>query len=204
MNYYVQVAAADLSLTAGMFLRPGFLQAKQCEGLCEELAAGEACSARVVFGGKESSRAERRSKRAEGSTDSIELISGGLLALKPELEEHFQTKLDTFEKPQFLLYEEGDYFGYHFDGLADATGPAYLRRRIISIVLFLNRQSAVERAKEFAGGLLTLYGLEGDQEARSVKPETGLLVAFPSRTYHKVEPVTRGKRFTAVSWYSAR
>ena len=45
------------------------------------------------------------------------------------------------KQPQFLAYDEGDHYDYHFDGLPNARGPEFLRRRIVSVVLFLNVMS---------------------------------------------------------------
>jgi SM-20-related protein len=34
-----------------------------------------------------------------------------------------------------------------------------------------------------------------------VQGETGALIAFPSEMLHEVTPITRGERFTIVSWF---
>jgi predicted 2-oxoglutarate/Fe(II)-dependent dioxygenase YbiX len=34
-----------------------------------------------------------------------------------------------------------------------------------------------------------------------VRPEEGMLLAFPPDLLHEVSRVTRGERFAAVSWY---
>jgi predicted 2-oxoglutarate/Fe(II)-dependent dioxygenase YbiX len=35
-----------------------------------------------------------------------------------------------------------------------------------------------------------------------LKPEEGLLIAFSARMMHEVQPVTRGNRYSIVTWYS--
>ena len=57
-----------------------------------------------------------------------------------------------------------------------------------------------------AGGSLTFYGLmkaPGMEKAgMPLAPEAGLLVAFRSDIMHEVNPVTRGERYTLVSWFA--
>src|SRR5215472_16700674 len=63
-----------------------------------------------------------------------------LLERKGPIEEHFGITLSECEEPQFLRYEDGDYFVAHQDGntplIFDQT-----RHRRVSVVIFLNSQS---------------------------------------------------------------
>jgi PKHD-type hydroxylase len=51
---------------------------------------------------------------------------------------------------------------------------------------------------EFEGGILQLKGME-DQ---NVLDKQGSIIVFPSFIEHKVTPVTKGVRYSAVTWAS--
>ena len=94
-----------------------------------------------------------------------------------------------------LLQETVHYFVAHQDGntplLHDDT-----RFRRISVVLFLSEPES------YGGGALLFHGRYPDFDTRhEVAAAPGTLVAFRSETTHEVTPVTRGERFTIVSWW---
>jgi predicted 2-oxoglutarate/Fe(II)-dependent dioxygenase YbiX len=113
-----------------------------------------------------------------------------LFQQKPLLEDHFGESLTDCERPQFLRYEEGDFFVRHQDGNTKQLDFDHLRIRRISIVVFLN--------DSFSGGALrfhdgaTTFDLQG---------RTGLLVAFRAEVFHEVVPVTDGERLTMITWF---
>jgi SM-20-related protein len=126
--------------------------------------------------------------------------------LVPELQEFFQVQLADCESPQYLIYGPGDFFSPHSDG-----GPkgqnADARLRRISAVVFLNSESEEPQEDAYGEGRLTFHGLlDGPQWehcAFPLKPNTGLLIAFPSEKIHEVTPVSHGRRFTVVTWFYA-
>ena len=81
----------------------------------------------------------------------------------------------------------------------------HLKRRRLSVVLFLNRQAKEATPGGFCGGSLVFYGLINDPRAKQIGfplvAEPGLLIAFPSDLVHEVTPVTDGERYTVVSWF---
>lgn len=107
-----------------------------------------------------------------------------------------------------MVYKKDHYFRVHRDGgyeTENNQNPDYLNRRKVSIVIFLNAQSTIEDKKGFGGGALTLYGLaEGNlwkDYGFPLNGEAGLLIAFRSDTYHEVETITHGARYTIISWF---
>ena len=68
----------------------------------------------------------------------------------------------------------------------------------------MNGEVPEEDPASYAGGSLMFYGLIDDPRTRNhglpLTAVSGLLVAFRSETVHAVTPVTRGTRFTIVSW----
>lgn len=94
------------------------------------------------------------------------------------------------ERPQLLRYtapSEG--YDWHLDvGLGDTS------TRKISISLALNEP------EEYKGGQLSFF-LESKQ---SIDIPQGTAVAFPSFMSHRVEPVTKGERWSLVCWVSGQ
>ena len=109
---------------------------------------------------------------------------------------------DWSEPSQFTIYTKGQYYGWHQDSLHEAYKiPGALQGKIrkLSMTVSLSDQ------KEYSGG-----NLEFDFRAISKnKPQAckginskGSLVVFPSFVWHRVTPVTRGTRYSLVSWHS--
>jgi PKHD-type hydroxylase len=80
----------------------------------------------------------------------------------------------------------------HYDWHIDAGPPENGVQRKLSCVILLNDPS------EFEGGILQFKGME-DQ---NVLDKRGSVIVFPSFIEHKVTPVTKGVRYTAVTWAS--
>lgn len=89
----------------------------------------------------------------------------------------------------FSGYEVGMSYGRHTDN-ALMGGQAFWRSDV-SFTLFLNPPSAYE------GGELVI---EGADDEKAYKLEAGTVIAYPSSTLHRVDPVTKGTRFVAVGW----
>lgn len=143
----------------------------------------------------------RRTRRAEVPPEIEAQVTDLLAKQKAALERHFGLSLGLIEKPQFLHYREGDFFVPHQDGNTPLIFDESRFRRI-SAVIFLNRQMEAPSPESYAGGSLILHGPYTGPEVRVALPALpGSLAAFRSETTHEVTPVTRGERFTIVSWY---
>lgn len=107
--------------------------------------------------------------------------------------------VDSSEIPQILSYSVGGHYLPHIDGEAVWTSPNGEQiwkkcvDRDLSIIFFLN--------DDFDGGDLVFPDLK-----IRIRPEPGMMVCFPSshRYLHGVEPVTRGKRYSIVTWATIR
>jgi predicted 2-oxoglutarate/Fe(II)-dependent dioxygenase YbiX len=196
----------------GMFVADQFLAPQECRQLCGEMRASESMVPATVIRAGEAEMIDlhrRSTKVVRVSTQAKLLIQQYFAALKPRLEAHFQLPLTGWEKPQFLRYGPGDFFGVHCDRNDNSAAEEYLQQRQISIVIFLN-QPVNDLAKSqpdstYRGGELTLYGLiqtpEWSDYGFSLIPEPGLLIAFRSGVPHEVMPVMAGERYTIVTWF---
>jgi SM-20-related protein len=171
--------------------------AAACEAIVSELRAAHGAAA-SVYGRSAAGAVDaavRKATRLAALEDTRNRVIARLEEQRAAIEEHFNVALHEIEEPQFLRYVTGDYFVAHQDGntplLRDDS-----RFRKISIVIFLSPQSAYD------GGSLLFHGRYPDIDVRiPVAAAPGALVAFPSETTHEVTPLTRGERFTIVSWY---
>lgn len=146
---------------------------------------------------------QRRTKFAEVSDETYADVETRFDALRPKLADHFRVELAGSQPPQFLVYEEGDFFGAHRDNTSERDAPEHARQRLLSAVVFLNEASEEPRADAYGGGALSFYGLLAGRPdvGLPLDAEPGLLVAFRSEVPHGVSPVTHGERYTIVSWF---
>jgi SM-20-related protein len=178
---------------------PQFFAAHLCETIVAEMKSVEGAAA-TVYGRTTSGAIDehvRKTLRVKPSKETVELVTQRLLASKEAIEKYFAVALNECEEPQFLRYRKGDYFVAHQDG---NTGLLRLEteRRLISTVIFLNRESELLEPDSYCGGSLVFTDLRNTFRRYG---ETGTLVAFRSETTHEVTPVTHGERFSIASWY---
>jgi SM-20-related protein len=148
-------------------------------------------------------QAVRRTTRVPTPAHVRELLTRRFLDVKPQLERHFDLPLGNCEEPQFLRYEEGDYFVAHQDGNTPLIFDRSRFRRV-SVVLFLSTPASIPSPHTYGGGSLVFHGSRSEPTLRApVTPPAGTLIAFRSETTHEVTPVTHGERYTIVTWFRA-
>jgi len=192
----------------GIFVRPGFLPRELCRQIVDEMVRSE--SVRAPVGQMDGEFMIDESIRKASFTyvaPEIAEKAGALFdRLRPELSAHFRIPLDHHQRLQFLHYLTGGLYAPHRDNRTDRQGAALSRGRKVSVIVFLNGQSGQALDGTFAGGELTFYGLMSapgmENAGMPLEPETGLLVAFRSDVMHEVNAVTRGERYTLVSWFA--
>lgn len=191
----------------GCFIVENFLSKEFCEQIQKEARQANLVSAFVVDD-KDSEYVDedyRRTKVAKISKETSVEIYNKMLALKPELEKHFEISLNESEKPEVLVYRKGDFFKVHKDQDDEPNSQTTTSNRKVSVVVFLNMQSVEPEEDCYGGGSLNLYGLINrpgwEDKGFPLGGKPGLLVAFRSNTIHEVTPVTFGKRFTIVNWF---
>ncbi len=182
-----------------------FLDAQTCREIIAELCRSPDMPAKT-YGRSESGFVDvttRKVARVHPSSVTVERVSKLLLARRAEIGAHFGIPLGNIESPQFLRYQVGDFFVAHQDG---NTGLLLLDReqfRKISVIIFLNRQSETMEAGTYDGGSLVFSEWRPGRKRGELRltGERGMLVAFPSDLTHEVTSVTRGERYSIVSWY---
>jgi PKHD-type hydroxylase len=89
----------------------------------------------------------------------------------------------------FSRYDVGMYYGSHFDNAI--MGDESISRTDVSLTLFLTDPDT------YQGGELVIETSLGEQ---SFKLDAGSAIVYPSSTLHRVETVTQGTRWAAVTW----
>jgi SM-20-related protein len=196
----------DFFSIAGCFVFKKFLTLPQSKQLIAEASTAEFAAAKIVDPLDDSvylSEDYRKTKAIKTSKATRVELYEKILALKPEIERHFDLALEGCEVPQILMYQPGDFFKVHRD--QDTNGKTRTKDRKVSAVLFLNEQTTEPRTGSYCGGSLNLYGLfDGPGWGDKGFPlggQAGLLIAFRSHLLHEVTPVSHGKRFTIVNWF---
>ncbi|MBV9928545.1 MAG: 2OG-Fe(II) oxygenase [Acidobacteria bacterium] len=191
---------------SGLFLARDFLDAEACAAVRAEARAAAGHPAPVYIEGAEGLVHEdvRKTSSLEVSAALVSDVERRLLELRGEIGRRFGVGLGGCEPPQFLRYGVGDFFVRHQDADSEQSEYEHLTVRKVSVVIFLNGAADAPGPETFGGGPLVIYRAGGDEGARAfeVAGEPGLLVAFRADTVHEVAPVTRGERFTVVSWFN--
>ena len=96
--------------------------------------------------------------------------------------------LNGQEETQIGRYKSSDegFYDWHMDSYP----PKNNIQRKLSCVILLNDPS------EFEGGVLQFRGMEDEVILKG----QGDIVVFPSFIEHRVTPVTKGVRYSAVTW----
>jgi predicted 2-oxoglutarate/Fe(II)-dependent dioxygenase YbiX len=192
----------------GLFVRPGFLNPASCHLIRAEMASASAIPAMIRPVGQAGGvldEATRRTGVANVSASTNSLIEDQLRLTMPALEKHFQVTLTGWQKPQFYIYEEGDFFVVHRDKDEDPDAPEWVRSRQVSVSIFLNDGKDGPDAQPYRGGALVFYGARGDRSGEGFKipldGEEGMFVGFRSDWFHEVRPITSGRRYSIVTWF---
>ena len=107
---------------------------------------------------------------------------------------------DHTESLQFTKYDVGQYYEWHPDQHHysypedDTNENMRGKFRKLSSTLLLNDPS------EFEGGDLEFHFNMKETEKATMLNRKGSIVVFPSFVYHRVLPVTKGTRYSLVSW----
>src|SRR5919201_2253193 len=105
------MADAEFFRRLGLFVEPAFLDSATCAEYRSEMSRSAGKPATVsAHADEEVDENYRKTKRAQVPEETAAALMERLLALKPSLEEHFGVALDTLQRPQFLVYREGDFF----------------------------------------------------------------------------------------------
>jgi predicted 2-oxoglutarate/Fe(II)-dependent dioxygenase YbiX len=195
----------DFFRPMGLFLIENFLDASICRAFRNEARSAPGKQATVGEGAALVVDDKTRSTRSARVSDaSVLLVEERVLAIKKDLEIHFNVKLSGCQRPQFLSYKQGDFYRRHRDLASDKNAPVSMKERKVSVIIFLNGEAEESVEDSYSGGSLTFFGLLNDPRLKNhgfpLTGQEGLLVAFGADVIHEVQPVQRGERYSIVTW----
>jgi SM-20-related protein len=197
----------DFLSSLGLFVIKDFIEPERCSALRKVIAGTTAKRARVVDKGQQVLDEEtRRTYDHFVDDETRSQMHSQLQSVIPQLEKHFDVKLSGCVPPRFLVYHIGDFFLRHPDNTMQPDLPESIKNRKVSVIVFLNdNDEEGTQSETFSGGTLNFYGLLPDARLKNrsipLKCKEGLLVAFRSDLHHEVRPVTRGERYSVVTWF---
>lgn len=166
----------------GAYTREGFMTPAECEAARELFPA----PSEGEIAGVGLSRSTRRSRTAFLPSDTREqrdLVSKLYEAVRRANEVgKFNFEISALEPPQLGEYAVGDEYVWHLD-----LGNSRPRRKLSASV-------QLSDPADYDGGDLEFWNTEAAPRAQ------GTLVVFPAYLLHRVTPVSRGVRFSLVTW----
>ena len=100
--------------------------------------------------------------------------------------------IGKFTPCQFARYDVGDFYNYHQDSGHNIVEYEKETRKL-SMTLQLSDPDTYE------GGQFFFYNGNKEEEEPEIQKQGSILV-FDSRMWHRVAPVTKGVRYSLVSW----
>jgi PKHD-type hydroxylase len=171
---------------------PGVFTKDEVATLRRTLDAGPWADGNATSG-HQSATAKRNLQLPEDSAEALEVRALVVQALNAHPMFMAAALPHTIFPPLFNRYEGGGEFGVHVDNaIRQQRGGGSVRiRSDLSATLFLSEP------EDYDGGELIVEELYGPQ---SVKLPAGDLVLYPSKSLHRVTPVTRGARVSSFMW----
>ena len=163
----------------------------EVRALRERLDAGPWADGNMTSG-HQSATAKRNLQLPEDSAEAREVSALVVQALNANPMFVSAALPHTVFPPLFNRYEGGGEFGTHVDNaIRQQRGGAIRIRSDLSATLFLSEP------EDYNGGELVIEEMYGPQ---TVKLPAGDLVLYPSKSLHRVTPVTRGARVSSFMW----
>lgn len=163
----------------------------EVRALRERLDAGPWADGNMTSG-HQSATAKRNLQLPEDSAEAKEMSALIVQALNANPMFVAAALPHTIFPPLFNRYEGGGEFGLHVDNaIRQQRGGPIRIRSDLSATLFLSEP------EDYDGGELIVEEMYGRQ---SIRLPAGDLVLYPSKSLHRVTPVTRGARVSSFMW----
>ena len=164
---------------------------------CQEIidSAGDTFE-KAVIGNENRAEDKTRKTNIHWSEDQELFDMVGHYGASANRQGQWNLQTSAMESIQIGQYPTGGHYNWHVDGLGieptHAPDNEFLhgKTRKISFVLWLN--------DDFEGGEFEFH--KSHTKDNVIRPSTGTIVLFPSWVMHRVKPVKKGTRYSAVTW----
>ena len=168
----------------------GLLSVEEARAMRARLEAAEWVDGNVTSG-EMAARAKRNLQVPETHPVARELGAQVMAALNRSPEFVTAVLPARVFTPLFNRYDEGMGFKAHIDNAVRIAEGGGRIRTDVSSTLFLTPP------EDYDGGELVVEDTYGEQR---IKFEAGDLVVYPATSLHRVEPITRGSRWSCFFW----
>lgn len=169
---------------------PQLLTPDEVAGFRRRLEAADWTDGRETVGAQ-GAEVKRNQQLPDASPLRAELAAAMLAALKRS-QLFFAAALPRkILPPRFNRYAGGGEYGFHIDGAVMNVSDEDWMRSDLSCTVFLNDPDAYD------GGRLII---RDNLDDHAVALPAGDAILYPSRSIHRVEPVTRGVRLASFFW----
>lgn len=163
---------------------PGLVSKERCEEILN-LEDSQEWKTGTIYGGLDTIHRDCNTKHTNNK-DLIEEIFSILDAANSHCKWNFS--IQGVEDIQLTKYTKNQHYDWHNDGNGINTDCNGLSRKL-SMSILLN--------DDYEGGDFEIWG---DKVVNS--KETGTAIVFPSYFNHRVQPITKGIRYSLVAWFS--
>jgi PKHD-type hydroxylase len=118
------------------------------------------------------------------SNKDTEWLFSKIMLVAIEANKFYNFDISYISDTRRHLYKEGDFHEWHVDiGIGEAS------KRKLTVVVFLSSE------EDYEGGKLVW-----NPPSKEIPQRQGSVLVFPPYILHRVEPVTKGKRYSLISW----
>ncbi len=131
------------------------------------------------------------------NNDGLEIVQGIVVPYLIAANEQAGWKfiIDHMQNSQLTRYKEGEFYTWHRDGGSDHLFNKGDKVRKLSMTVCLN--------DDYEGGELQMCSYGRTEHTIGIPPRgKGTIIVFPSFIDHQVSPVTKGTRYSCVTWFT--
>ena len=173
-----------------LIYKENFLSDKECDGLVESLDTEELTDATVVgdYDNHPVNKNVRKVLNIDFHDENLFKRLNG--AIQVANTQYFNYKIDSIDTLRFLKYGIGGTYNWHTD-----YGRNQCSMRKLTAIIQLSEETDYEGG-DFEFGITNTEGT-GLITGNRTK---GCLLVFPSFLSHRVTPITKGTRYSIITW----
>ena len=161
---------------------------------------GKTGSSNSMLSSEEKQEHSEKIRRSKTVFISDSWLKKDLFSIVSYANKSWKFNLNCNEDVQFTEYEPRGHYTWHNDSIKNPMNLKNMQRKLSTVV-------QLSPPEDYEGSDLkfNFRGLDGLNQDTIMSPppefkQQGSMVIFPSFLWHKVEPITSGKRYSLVMW----
>ena len=184
---------------------PRAIPAHECEEIIEygkslNPKEGKTSASNSMLSSEEKQEHSEKIRSSKTAFISDKWLKRDLQSIVEYANKSWKFDLSFEEDVQFTEYEPRGHYTWHNDSIKNPMNLKNMQRK-------LSMSVQLSKPEDYEGGnlIFNLRGLDSGSEDTVISPpqefkQQGSVVIFPSFLWHKVEPITSGKRYSLVMW----